>query len=265
MQRYIDQGELAGTVTLIARRGRVVHFEAQGLMDIEKKIPMRTDAIFRLASMTKPIASVAVMMLFEEGHFLLDDPVSKFIPEFKNPQVAVLAPPGTNLAGRKLVPAEGEITIRHLLTHTAGLAVGPSLLVGPEYEKFAKERTPEEAICDYTRRLAKVPLHFQPGTVWEYGLATDVLACLVEVVSGQTFDRFLSERIFKPLEMHDTFHYVPDEKINILATLYEPAEPKGLRARMNNILIPYYPGQAGRGAQFFSPVSPDYLPPRKIT
>jgi CubicO group peptidase (beta-lactamase class C family) len=235
-------------VVLIARHGKVVHFEAQGMMNIENKIPMRTDALFRLQSMTKPFASVAVMMLMEEGRFLLNDPLSKFIPEFKNPKVAIMAPTGTTAAGIKLVPADREITIHDLLTHTAGLPVADGILNRPDFVQFQKERKTDEAICDYTKRLAKVPLDFQPGAVWEYGPATDVLACLVEVVSGQRFDRFISARIFQPLGMNDTFYYVPDEKLSRLATLYEPAETAGLRAR--NKEIDNYPEGEGRGSRF---------------
>jgi CubicO group peptidase (beta-lactamase class C family) len=229
MRGYIDRGEIAGTVTLVARHGRVVHLEAQGLMDIDAKTPMRADTLFRIASMTKPITSVAVMMLLEEGRFLLGDPVSKFIPEFKNPQVMVVNAPGSNRAASSLVPAQREITIRDLLTHTAGLATTTSIALRPELEKFTKEASPEQDIAAYTKRLAKLPLNFQPGTAWEYGPATTVLGYLVEVVSGQRFDRFLSERIFKPLEMNDTFFYVPDEKLDRLVTLHAPVTPKGLR------------------------------------
>jgi CubicO group peptidase (beta-lactamase class C family) len=243
IQVYIEDGELPGAVTLIARRAKVVHFEAQGLMDIDAKRPMRTDAIFRLGSMTKPFASVAVMKLFEEGRFLLSDPISKFIPEFKNPQVAVLAPPEKDLARAKLVPAEREITIRDLLTHTAGLGPRNGSPWQKQHPLAGSENgsSPDQTICDYTRRLAKTPLHFQPGAVWEYGFSMDVLACMVEVVSGQSFDRFLAERIFKPLDMNDTFYYVPDKKLGRLATLYEAAKPKGLRASADQ----------GRGSQVF--------------
>jgi CubicO group peptidase (beta-lactamase class C family) len=228
---YIDRGEVAGTVTLIARRGRIVHLEAQGLMDIASKTPMRADSIFRLASMTKPITSVAVMMLLEEGRLQLKDPVSKFLPEFKNPKVLLPNAPGTSRQGTRLVPADREITIQHLLTHTAGLAAPEtSVLLHSELETFRKESSPTENLADYTKRLAKLPLHFQPGEAREYGPATNVLGRLVEVVSGQSFDRFLAERIFRPLEMNDTFFFVPDDKLPRLTTVYEPAKPNGLHA-----------------------------------
>ena len=229
MRGYIDRGEIAGTVTVVARHGKVVHLEAQGVMDIDSKTPMRADTIFRIASMTKPITSVAAMMLLEEGRFLLSDPVSKYIPEFKNPKVLVVNSPGSNRQGTSLVPAQREITVRDLFTHTAGLAGNTSVALRAELEKFNKEAPPEQDIAIYTKRLAKLPLNFHPGTAWEYGPATTVLGYLVEVISGQRFDRFLADRIFKPLEMNDTFFYVSDEKLDRLVTLHAPVSPKGLR------------------------------------
>ena len=229
MQGYVDRNEVAGAITLVSRHGRVVHLEATGVMDIDSKSPMKRDTIFRLASMTKPITSVAVMMLAEEGRFQITDPVSRYIPEFKNPKVIVANFPGSSRAGTKLVPANREITIQDLLTHSAGLATGTATLVHAEWTQFQKEGSPEEDIAGYTKRLAKLPLHFHPGTAWEYGPATNVLGYLVEVVSGQRFDRFLAERIFRPLEMNDTFFYVPDEKLSRLATIHQPLSPKGLR------------------------------------
>jgi len=229
IQRYLDRQEIAGAVTLVARRGRIVHLEAHGLSDAAANKPMPTDGLFRIASMTKPITSIAVMMLHEEGHFLLTDPISKFIPEFKAPKVAVATKPGEGVVPFSTVPAAREITIQHLLTHTAGLAntyTGPTLAL---YTKLAAERTPEWTIGDFVSRLAKLPLNFQPGEAWEYGPATDVLGRLVEIVSGQPFDRYLEERIFAPLGMQDTFFYVPDAKMPRLAVNYEPAQPKGIK------------------------------------
>ncbi len=230
MQGYVGRNEVAGAITLVSRRGHVVHLETAGVMDIDSKSPMKRDTIFRLASMTKPITSVAVMMLAEEGRFQITDPVSRYIPEFKNPKVVVANFPGTSRAGTRLVPANREITIQDLLTHTAGLATGTAPLLTAEWAQFQKGGSPEEDIAGYTRRLAKLPLHFHPGTAWEYGPATNVLGYLVEVVSGQRFDRFLAERIFRPLGMADTFFYVPDEKLSRLATLHQPVNPKGLRS-----------------------------------
>ncbi len=224
MQRYIDRGEVPGVVTLVARHGRVVHFEALGYRDVEAKAPMTKDAIFRIASMTKPITSVAVMMLFEEGHFLLSDPIAKFLPEFANPRVAVPAAAGERVeTPYKQVPAVRPITIRHLLTHTAGLANSYRGLTQAEYAK-AVARQPNETMTDVVQRLARLPLNFQPGDAWEYGPATDVLGRLVEVVSGRTLDQFFAERIFKPLAMTDTSFYLPAPKLPRFAAQYRPGE-----------------------------------------
>lgn len=221
VQRYIDQGEIAGAVSLVARRGRIAYFESQGVMDLESKKPMRNDTIFRLASMTKPITSIAVMMLHEEGRFLLDDPVSKFLPEFKNPKVAIANAPNERAPeGYRLVPAEREITIRHLLTHTAGLASGRGGATMDLAAKLRATRKPDDLLADYIRKLAALPLNFQPGTAWEYGPATDVLGRLVEVVSGQPLDRFFREWILGPLGMKDTWFYLPADRIPRLATAY---------------------------------------------
>jgi CubicO group peptidase (beta-lactamase class C family) len=241
MRAYIDHRDVPGTVTLVARRGHIVHLEAQGMADIEAGTPLRPDSIFRIASMTKPITSVAVMMLMEEGKFQLTDPVSKFIPEFKSPKVLVVNPPGADRSATALVPADREITIRDLLTQTAGLAAASSVSLKAEFEKFQKETPAGENIANYTMRLARLPLHFNPGSAWEYGPATTVLGYLVEVVSGERFDRFLANRIFKPLEMNDTFFYVPDEKLSRLVTLYDGKPP----------LRPVRPAREMRGSQTF--------------
>lgn len=229
MQRYIDRGEVAGVVTLVTRRGQVAWLDAQGQMDIAKKTPMRTDAIFRIASMTKPITSVAVMMLLEEGRFQLTDPVSKYLPEFKSMRVLVMNAPGQGVLPIRTVPAEREITIQHLLTHTAGL---PNTYTGATElaNKLAGERKAGDTIGDMVKKLAQLPLEFQPGAAWQYGPATDVLGRLVEVVSGMPFDQFLQKRIFDPMGMKDTRFYVPDESLPRLATNYEPADEKSIRA-----------------------------------
>ena len=245
MQRYIESGDIAGAVTLVARRGHMVHLEAQGVMDLESKKPMRADSIFRLASMTKPITSLAVMMLHEEGRFLLNDPVSKFLPEFKNPKVAVANAPNERAAeGFKLVPANREITIRDLLTHTAGL---PSGTGGPTMDlarKLAQTRKPDDTLSSYIPRLAALPLNFQPGTAWEYGPATDVLGRLVEVISGQPLDRFFQERIFAPLAMTDTYFYLPPDRLPRLTTAYAKSE-SGLQKLTA-------PGPANPDGKYFS-------------
>jgi CubicO group peptidase (beta-lactamase class C family) len=223
MQRYVDRQLVPGVVTLVARRGRVVHFEAVGYKDVGTRAAMTTDTIFRIASMTKPIASVALMMLYEEGHFLLSDPVSKFLPEFTDMKIAQAASPGERIgAPYKLVPAARPITIQHLLAHTAGLANSYRGLTQPEFEKAAGRKSPNDTIADAVSRLAKLPLNFHPGEAWEYGPATDVVGRLVEVISGVTLDEFLRKRIFEPLGMKDTHFYLPKSKLDRFAANYQP-------------------------------------------
>ncbi|MGA2134240.1 MAG: serine hydrolase domain-containing protein, partial [Bryobacteraceae bacterium] len=192
IQRHIDAGEISGAVTLVARRGRVVHFEAHGLMDIESKRPMQTDAIFRIASMSKPITGVAAMMMLEEGKLRLNDLVSKYLPEFKNPKVAV----ARSNSESYVIPADRELTIRDLLTHTNGLMTGG---IG---SKSGPPRPVEgDTLATYAPRLGTVPLDFQPGTQWAYsGLAApDTLSRIIEIVSGEPYDEFLRTRLFAPL------------------------------------------------------------------
>jgi CubicO group peptidase (beta-lactamase class C family) len=223
MQGYIDRGEVAGVVTLIARRGKVVHLQAQGHRDREGAAPMATDAIFRIASMTKPIASVALMMLWEEGRFQLRDPIAEHLPELGEPRIAV-APSALEYVAEpfKTVPATTPITFQHVLTHTAGLA---NTYRGPTkdaYEAIRPALPAGSTVGDMIQQLAKLPLNFEPGTAWEYGPGTDVVGRLVEVLSGQTLDRFLAERIFGPLGMRDTHFYLPPSKLDRFAALYRP-------------------------------------------
>jgi CubicO group peptidase (beta-lactamase class C family) len=222
VRRHIDEHRIAGAVTLVARRGRVVHFEAHGLMDVEAKRPMARDTIFRMASSTKPVTGVAVMMLVEEGKVRLSDPVSKFIPAFKDLQVAV------ERDGKvELVPAERPVTIRDLLTHTSGLGSGGlgSRRAPPE----ALRPGGEDTLADYVGRLAKVPLDFQPGSRWSYsGLAgIDTLSRVVEVASGLPYDEFLRQRVFGPLGMKDSFFlHQADDGNTRLAAIYRGAGDK---------------------------------------
>ncbi|HTM47734.1 MAG TPA: serine hydrolase domain-containing protein [Bryobacteraceae bacterium] len=244
VQRYIDKGEIAGAVSLVARRGRIAHFEAQGWMDLETRKPVRNDTIFRLASMTKPVTSLAVMMLHEEGHFLLDDPVSKFLPEFKDAKVAIAnAPNERHEAGYRLVPAERPITIRQLLTHSAGLASGSGGPTMGLMKALSAGRKPEDLLADHIRRLAGLPLNFQPGAAWEYGPATDVLGRLVEVISGQPLDQFFRRRILAPLEMNDTWFYLPDDRLPRLVSAY--AKKDGALEKLTA------PGPASRTGRYF--------------
>ncbi len=204
MQGFVDRKEVSGIVTLVAREGKVVDLHAVGLADIEKNVPMKTDAIFRIASMTKPVTSVAIMMLFEEGKLFLTDPVSKFIPAFKSSMVMEGAG-----AEAKPVAARRAITIRDLLSHRSGITYGflNGGAIGGGYRKngvtdglTSTTMTLEEGI----NKLAAEPLVSQPGAAFNYSLSTDVLGRVVEVASGQPFNVFLRERIFKPLKMIDT-------------------------------------------------------------
>jgi len=228
MQRHIDAGSFSGAVTLVARHGKVAHLEAHGLMDIETNKPMRTDAMFRIMSMTKPVVGVAVLMMVEEGKVRLNDAVSKFIPEFKNLKVGVLQ------AAEPLrfytVPAEREITIKDLLTHTSGLVSGP--MSNSENRKVALKE--KESNADYIPRLGNVPLEFQPGTKWAYSAQAgfDTLVLVVERASGQKFDQFARQRIFEPLGMKDTFFYPVDSYNPRIATLYRKIA-KGLEKQAN--------------------------------
>ena len=213
IQSYVDQGKLAGLITMVARQGKVVHFETYGRMDTEKE--MQHDTIFRIASMTKPVTSVAIMMLYEEGYFQLYDPVSKFIPEFKKVKVFSKMDQDKPV----LVESKRPITIRDLLTHTSGLTYG---FFGktPVDEMYRSAGLRNGTLKEMILKLSKLPLLYQPGTKWNYSFSTDVLGYLVEVISRKPLDEFLEERIFKPLKMKDTGFHVPKEKMNRFAARY---------------------------------------------
>ncbi len=225
MQSYIDKDLVAGTVTLVARRGKVVHFEAQGLRDVENNQPMSKDAIFRIASMTKPITSVALMMLWEEGHFQLRDPIAKWLPEFSEMKVAV-APAADEYLGNtyKEVETARPITFQHILTHTAGLANNYRGPTRDQYRALSAKREPDDTSRDVGKRLAVLPLNFHPGDAWEYGPATNVAGDLVHAISGLTLDEFFKARIFAPLGMVDTHFFLPPEKLDRFVALYRPGE-----------------------------------------
>jgi CubicO group peptidase (beta-lactamase class C family) len=227
VQRSIDDKRLAGAVTLVMRHGKVAWFKAQGTADREAGKPMRTDAMFRICSMSKPITSVAVMMLYEEGRFLLDDPISRYLPEFKYPKVLVKPASGEPYT----IPAAHEITIRDLLRHTSGLTYQWNADLGGMYEKHnvASGLLPYDGtIGDSVKNLAALPLLFNPGDRFEYSLGVDVLGRLVEVLSGMPFDQFLRTRIFEPLGMRDTYFFPPENKLDRLATAYTYYSDKGL-------------------------------------
>jgi CubicO group peptidase (beta-lactamase class C family) len=222
MQKYVDEGRLGGAVTLVARNGKVAYLQSFGKLDPTTGAVMPTDAVFRIASQSKAVTSVAVMILFEEGKLLLDDPVSKYIPEFKDTTVAVpeAAKKGP---GYKIVPAKRPITVRDLLTHTAGISYGD----GPAKDLykaaglqgwFMADRP--EPIGAYIKKLAGLPFDAQPGEKWVYGYNTDILGYLVEVVSGMSLADFIKARITGPLDMADTAFFLPEEKAARMTAVY---------------------------------------------
>ncbi len=222
-KQYIDSGWIAGGTIIAAKDGRIIYHKAFGYSDLSEKTPMKTNHIFRIASQTKAITSAAVMMLFEEGKFLLDDPVSKYIPAFRKPVVLDKFNPEDS--SYTTVPAKSEITIRQLLTHTSGISYAQ---IGSREANaiYAKADItagigvqPGRMLATDMLKLAKLPLMHQPGERFTYGLSIDVLGYLVEVVSGQPLDKFFRERIFAPLGMSDTWFYLPAEKQNRLVTL----------------------------------------------
>jgi CubicO group peptidase (beta-lactamase class C family) len=223
IEKRIAEDRIAGAVSMVARRGKIAYFEAFGMLDKEARKAMKTDTIFRICSMTKPITSVAVMMLYEEGHFMLSDPVHSFIPEFKD--IKVLDPSGSP------VKAKRPITIHHLLTHTSGLTYNWDPQLGKLYTDYSFGHglvQQEGTIGDAVKRLAQIPLLFHPGDQWMYSVSDDVLGYLVEVVSGLTLAEFFQERIFRPLGMKDTHFYLSDEQASRLASVYMYLKEKGL-------------------------------------
>ena len=218
-QTDVDKGTIPGAVVLIARNGKVAYLEAIGFQDREKKVPMSTDAIFQIASMTKPFTSVAIMMLVEEGKILLSDPASVYLPEFKTLQVGVeKIDVATGNAELSLEPAQRQMTIQDLLRHTSGLTysfLGKSLV--KEAYSEAKVFDPNQTLAEFVTKLSKLPLAHQPGTTWDYSMSTDVLGRIVEVVSGIPFDQFIADRIVKPLRLSDTGFFVAEEKAGRVA------------------------------------------------
>lgn len=219
MQRHMEAGDIQGAVTIVARKGKLVHFETHGLLDVDNKRPMQDDSLFIMMSSTKPILGVATMMMIEEGLLRPEDKVSKYIPEFADMQVAVLADSvedvspyrvdPQNAPAHRLVPAHREITIHDLLTHTSGLVSGG---LGTAIQD-RKRRGPDATLETQMPVYASYALDFQPGARWAYspGVGLDVVARIVEIVSGKTFEEFLNERIFEPLDMTDTYFNVPTE------------------------------------------------------
>ncbi|MBI1279746.1 MAG: serine hydrolase [Anaerolineaceae bacterium] len=219
MEDLVRDNRLPGVLTLVQRHGKIAHFGKFGSMDIEAGKPMQEDAIFRIYSMTKPITSVAVMMLLEEGRFNITDPVANFIPAFAKTKVCV----GSDVMGLQLVDQQPAMNIQHLLTHTSGLSYG-SYFDSPVDEFYRREdRGPFDRtapLADLINQLAGFPLVFQPGTNWRYSMSTDVLGYLVQVIADMPLADFFKERIFKPLGMVDTDFMVPSQKVDRLAQIY---------------------------------------------
>jgi CubicO group peptidase (beta-lactamase class C family) len=247
MQKHIDAGEIAGVVTLVARRGRIAHFEAYGYADIAKRTPMRTDHIFGLASSSKPITAVAILMLVESGDVRLNDPVSRYIPEFAAPAQVAVARPGGAEGAFDLAPATRPITVRDLLTHGSGLLSGG---LGQRAAGQAAQRAPQDTLASYIPKLGTVPLDFQPGTLWRYsGLAGfDVLSRIVEVASGQPYDEFLRERIFEPLDMPDTSFYYTGRQAERLAAVHARRDGKLEATPRDLSQVKYFSGAGGLSA-----------------
>jgi CubicO group peptidase (beta-lactamase class C family) len=258
VQRHLTAGSFSGAVTLVARNGRIVHHEAFGVMDLETKKPMPKDGIFRIMSMTKPVIGVATLMMIEEGKLRLTDPVSKFIPEWKDMTVGVAMPggPGARAGGPPAggrggapepryytVPIERELTIRDLLTHTNGVVSGPV----SQSANRAVAAKPTETLADYIPRLGKVPTEFQPGTRWAYSAtaAWDTLSRVIEIASGMPIDRFVKQRIFDPLEMKDTTYVEPAGNPRLVKLYSRTAD--GLRPAQNPAFMNgvYFSGGGG--------------------
>lgn len=247
-QRYVDEGKLAGVVTLVARDGKIVHFEAVGQRGADDDRPMTKDALFRIFSMSKPITAVAAMMLYEEGKFALSDPVEKFVPELAGLDV---------LVDGELVPAERTMTMRHLLTHTTGLSYGFNPRGNPVDAKYGEVQPfAAEDLDGFAERLGTLPLMFEPGERWHYSVAVDVTGLVVQRISGMSFDAFLKERLFDPLGMEDTFFNVPAEKLDRLLPNHRWS---GEEEQLVQIEAPYEDTQLFSGGGGLVSSTMDYL------
>ncbi|MFZ1313844.1 MAG: serine hydrolase domain-containing protein, partial [Chitinophagaceae bacterium] len=252
MNDWIEKGWMQGGTALIIRNGKIVYYKAAGYNDLDSRTPMQKEHIFRIASQTKAITSVAIMILFEEGKLLLDDPVSKYIPAFKKQQVLDKFNPSDTTY--TTTPAKKEITIRELLTHTSGLGYAQigskeANAIYAKHDLTAGLGVQEDKLLDAMNRLAKLPLMHQPGEKWTYGLNTDLLGCLAEVISGMSLDEFFKKRIFEPLGLKDTYFLVPKEKATRLVNLYrEDSTGKLVKATGNMLngktITPNYPLEA---------------------
>lgn len=226
LQGLINDQQIAGAVSLIARKGKIVNFKSYGYKDIERNLKMENDAIFQMASMTKPFTTVATMILYEDGYFELDDPVNKYISELQNMKVGITTFDSSKKEYQlTLAEANTEITVRQLLNHTSGFSA--RWYPGKIGEKYKKIRSKDyKNLADLVNDLSKVPLTHQPGTDFQYGHSSDILAYLVEKISKKTFDEFLKERIYRPLGLSTTGHNIPQSELDRVARYYYPKEGK---------------------------------------
>ncbi|MBN2139215.1 MAG: beta-lactamase family protein [Sedimentisphaerales bacterium] len=224
MRENVEKGRIGGAVAVVSRHGKIAYFQCAGKADIESGVDMQEDTIFRIASMSKPITSVAVLILYDQGKIRLEDPVSKYIPEFKEPKVL--------RRGEEAVKARREITIKDLLRHTSGLSYQWDSQLGPLYRQAGITHGvigDDSVLAEKMKRLGGIPLLHEPGEAWTYSLGVDVLGRVVEVASGMSFKEFLDEQVFGPLGMKDSFFFVPEEKLGRLAVAYAPQAGGGLK------------------------------------
>lgn len=240
MQRYVDQGKIAGISTMIARKGQIAHFEQVGRMDKEGDKPMSADAIFRIYSMTKPIISTALMTLYEQGLFQLIDPVAKYIPAFAQVKVLEAAADGST---QEVAPRQ-PMLVGQLLTHTSGLTYHflEDSPVSALYQQGNLGRDPNQTLADMMQELAQLPLAFHPGTRWHYSLGIDVAAYLIEVLSGKPLATYLQETIFDPLGMVDTGFFVPEENHDRLVTMYGLPDVSGRDISLSKLFMAWQSG-----------------------
>jgi CubicO group peptidase (beta-lactamase class C family) len=249
----IDRGEIPGAVALIAKNGKIAYHKSFGFSDIDSQNPMKKNSIFRIASMTKAITTAGVMILHERGHFMLNDPISKYIPEFKNPRILVEADSSGIVL--KTEPSKNEIRIIDLLTHSSGLGY---TFIKSDLQKVYQKAGIIDGITEkpivlenQMKKLAELPLLFEPGSKYQYGLNTDLLGYLCEVISRKSLDDFFRDEIFIPLKMNDTYYYIPSDKKDRLVTLYAWVDEKGLivsKGEESNIKLvnPNYPIKGAR-------------------
>ncbi len=258
MDDLVTSGKLPGVSVTIARRGRVAYQRCTGLSDIARQTPMSAETIVRIYSMTKPIAVVAALMLYEQGRFQLDDPISRFLPYFANQRVCI----GGNRGKMDTAPALRDITFRDLMTHTSGLSyhfMFATLVDAAYRDQGIDFQTSDDSLGDLVERVAKIPLLAQPGAEWNYSIATDVLGYLVQVISGEDFGSFVEQRILAPLGMTDTHFVLPENKLPRFAANYVPS-PEGLKLLDDPATSRYLlPGKIRSGGGGLLSTAGDYL------